>query len=78
MARLGMPGPVCDHLRVSGRVSSPVFVGRAAGVAQLEMTLRQVVAGASATVVVSGEAGVGKTVWSPNWSTRRQDWVRSR
>jgi DNA-binding CsgD family transcriptional regulator/tetratricopeptide (TPR) repeat protein len=56
-----MRGLVCDHLSVSGRVSSPVFVGRAAEVAQLEMTLRQVVAGASATVVVSGEAGVGKT-----------------
>jgi predicted ATPase len=46
---------------VFGRVSSPVFVGRAAELAQLEAMLRRTVAGGSATAVVSGDAGVGKT-----------------
>jgi hypothetical protein len=38
-----------------------MFVGRAAELAQLETMLRRAVAGGSAAVVVSGDAGVGKT-----------------
>jgi AAA ATPase domain len=46
---------------VAQRVSSPVLVGRDAEVAQLRSVLRRAAAGQSATVVVAGEAGVGKT-----------------
>jgi predicted ATPase len=55
------PGFVCDDWLVFGRVSSPVLVGRAVELAQLEAMLRQTVAGGSPTVVISGDAGVGKT-----------------
>ena len=54
-------GFVCDDWVVVGRVSSPVFVGRAAELADLEAMLRRAIAGGSATAVVSGDAGVGKT-----------------
>jgi DNA-binding CsgD family transcriptional regulator/tetratricopeptide (TPR) repeat protein len=43
------------------RVSSPVLVGRDAEVAQLRAALQRAAAGQPATVVVAGEAGVGKT-----------------
>jgi DNA-binding CsgD family transcriptional regulator/tetratricopeptide (TPR) repeat protein len=46
---------------VAQRVSSPVFVGRAAETAQLWATVERVLTGSPATVVVAGEAGVGKT-----------------
>jgi predicted ATPase len=46
---------------VVGRASSPVLVGRGVEIAQLEAMLAQAAAGESATVVVGGEAGVGKT-----------------
>jgi DNA-binding winged helix-turn-helix (wHTH) protein/DNA-binding CsgD family transcriptional regulator/tetratricopeptide (TPR) repeat protein len=42
-------------------VSSPVLVGRDAEVAQLRAALERAAAGQPATVVVAGEAGVGKT-----------------
>ncbi|HZC99067.1 MAG TPA: AAA family ATPase [Actinomycetes bacterium] len=42
-------------------VSSPVLVGRDAEVAQLRAALGRAAAGQPATVVVAGEAGVGKT-----------------
>ncbi len=43
------------------RVSSPVLVDRDAEVAQLRAALQRAAAGQPATVVVAGEAGVGKT-----------------
>jgi predicted ATPase len=43
------------------RVSSPVLVGRAAELARLRAALAEAAAGRPATVVVAGEAGVGKT-----------------
>jgi MoxR-like ATPase len=46
---------------VARRVSSPVLVGRAAEVAQLRAALERAACGRPATVVVAGEAGVGKT-----------------
>ncbi len=47
--------------RVAPRVSSPVLVGRAAEAAQLWAAFELALAGMPATVVVAGEAGVGKT-----------------
>jgi tetratricopeptide (TPR) repeat protein len=46
---------------VARRVSSPVLVGRDAEVAQLRAALELAAAGRPGTVVVAGEAGVGKT-----------------
>jgi DNA-binding CsgD family transcriptional regulator/tetratricopeptide (TPR) repeat protein len=46
---------------VAQRVSSPVLVGRDAEVAQLRAALERAAAGRPATVMVAGEAGVGKT-----------------
>jgi predicted ATPase len=42
-------------------VSSPVLVGRAAEVGQLWAAFERTQAGSPATVIVAGEAGVGKT-----------------
>jgi len=42
-------------------VSSPVFVGRAAEIAQLRAALERARSGSPATTAVAGEAGVGKT-----------------
>src|SRR5215468_498614 len=46
---------------VTLRVSSPVLVGRAAEAAQLWAAFERAQSGSPATVVVAGEAGVGKT-----------------
>src|SRR5215831_3657362 len=46
---------------VSLRVSSPVLVGRAAEAAQLWAAFERAQAGSPVTVLVAGEAGVGKT-----------------
>jgi DNA-binding CsgD family transcriptional regulator/tetratricopeptide (TPR) repeat protein len=46
---------------VARRVSSPLLVGRDAETAQLRAALDRAAAGQPATVVVAGEAGVGKT-----------------
>jgi predicted ATPase len=46
---------------VTLRVSSPALVGRAAEAAQLWAAFERAEAGSPATVVVAGEAGVGKT-----------------
>jgi DNA-binding CsgD family transcriptional regulator/tetratricopeptide (TPR) repeat protein len=43
------------------RISSPVLVGRAAELARLAAALERAASGAPATVLVAGEAGVGKT-----------------
>jgi DNA-binding CsgD family transcriptional regulator len=46
---------------LSRRVSSPVLVGRTAQLARLHLVTEQALAGQPTTVVVAGEAGVGKT-----------------
>src|SRR5262245_66432411 len=46
---------------VTQRVSSPLFVGRTAELARLRAALTEAASGRPATVVVAGEAGVGKT-----------------
>jgi DNA-binding CsgD family transcriptional regulator/tetratricopeptide (TPR) repeat protein len=46
---------------VAQRVSSPVLVGRVAEAAQLWAAFERALAGTPTTVVVAGEAGVGKT-----------------
>ncbi|HEX5828333.1 MAG TPA: AAA family ATPase [Candidatus Limnocylindrales bacterium] len=46
---------------MSARISSPVFVGRGAELQRLETALAGAVAGSVATVIVGGEAGVGKS-----------------
>jgi len=43
------------------RISSPVLVGRAPELARLAAALERAATGAPATVLVAGEAGVGKT-----------------
>jgi len=43
------------------RVSCPVLVGRGAEVARLRAAIEQAAAGQPATVLVAGEAGIGKT-----------------
>ena len=43
------------------RVSCPVLVGRDAEVARLRAAIERTVAGRPATVLVAGEAGIGKT-----------------
>jgi DNA-binding CsgD family transcriptional regulator/tetratricopeptide (TPR) repeat protein len=43
------------------RLSSPVFVGRVAEITRLGAALERAVAGEPSTVMVAGEAGVGKT-----------------
>jgi DNA-binding CsgD family transcriptional regulator len=52
---------VCDHQVMVRRVSSAVLVGRDDEFSRLRAALRRAVAGSPATVVVAGEAGVGKT-----------------
>jgi predicted ATPase len=44
-----------------GRVSSPSLVGRAEDLARLETTLEQAEGGRPMTVLVAGEAGIGKS-----------------
>src|SRR5215470_6400037 len=46
---------------VTQRVSSPLFVGRAAELARLRAALTEAASGRPAAVVVAGEAGVGKS-----------------
>src|SRR5579859_7974197 len=43
------------------RADSPTMVGRASQLAKLEHALRQTRDGASATLLIGGEAGIGKT-----------------
>ncbi len=54
-----MIGPIIGE--VSSRVSSPVLVGRATELGQLQAALRLAQDGRSAAVLIAGEAGVGKT-----------------
>ena len=50
-----------DNREVVRRISSPVFVGRAEQLEALDAALAAARAGAASTVLVSGEAGIGKT-----------------
>jgi DNA-binding CsgD family transcriptional regulator/tetratricopeptide (TPR) repeat protein len=55
------------------RFSSPTFVGRAAELELLDGAWRRAAAGASAVVVVGGEAGVGKTRLVDEFARRCRD-----
>ena len=55
----GLPGRMIRA--VSRRVSSPIFVGRVAERAMLSDALEQAVAGQPGIVLITGEAGVGKS-----------------
>src|SRR4051794_26654535 len=46
---------------VAGRLASPAFVGREHEVAEAESALARARSGRSTTILVAGEAGVGKT-----------------
>ena len=48
-------------VRVATRVSSPTFIGRQAELATLDRALDRAADGASSTVLVGGEAGIGKS-----------------
>ena len=50
-----------DNRDVVRRISSPIFIGRAAELAALDAALAAAQAGTASTVLVSGEAGIGKT-----------------
>ena len=50
-----------DNRDVVRRISSPVFIGRAEELATLDAALAAARAGTASTVLVSGEAGIGKT-----------------
>ena len=54
-----------------GRVVSPVFVGRAAGLDRVAGVLRQAALGEPAVVLVAGEAGVGKSRFVAELLARR-------
>jgi DNA-binding CsgD family transcriptional regulator/tetratricopeptide (TPR) repeat protein len=58
----GLDGcPHADNRRVTARISSPVFVGRGAELQRLQAVLDGARSGTVGTVLVGGEAGVGKT-----------------
>lgn len=48
-------------LSVSERISSPILIGRSAELATIDGVLDATVSGGSTSVLISGEAGVGKT-----------------
>ena len=51
----------CDDVSVPGRITSRVVIGRADERARLQAALRSASAGSPVTVLVTGEAGIGKT-----------------
>jgi DNA-binding CsgD family transcriptional regulator len=67
-AGLSDPGSILDDM--SSRVISPVFVGRADELATLDGALATVRDGGTATVLIGGEAGVGKSRLMTEWSAR--------
>ncbi len=56
-----MPLTGGDNREVARHISSPVFVGRAEHLEALDAAIAAARAGAASTVLVSGEAGIGKT-----------------
>jgi predicted ATPase/DNA-binding CsgD family transcriptional regulator len=69
----GSPGAILPTMTGRIRVSSARFVGRADELARLEGALRAAVDRRSATVVVGGEAGVGKTRLVQEFGARAQE-----
>jgi DNA-binding CsgD family transcriptional regulator len=63
LASQAVPPPrgKADNPAMSGRISSPRLVGRAAELARLQATLSDATGGQPCCVLVGGEAGVGKT-----------------
>jgi DNA-binding NarL/FixJ family response regulator len=53
-----------------GRIASPAFVGRAAELAALDDALDAVEQGQTTTVLIGGDAGVGKTRLLQTWNER--------
>jgi hypothetical protein len=51
---------------MGGRVASPIFVGRVEELQTLEAARRRAADADPAVVLVGGEAGIGKTRWSPS------------
>jgi tetratricopeptide (TPR) repeat protein len=61
-----VPDGILDDM--SSRVTSPVFVGRADQIAALDGALATVRGGGTATVLIGGEAGVGKSRLVAEWA----------
>jgi DNA-binding CsgD family transcriptional regulator/tetratricopeptide (TPR) repeat protein len=61
---------VCAYDPAMARVTSPTFVGRAAELAVLDAALEEAVNGRTTTVLIAGDAGVGKTRLLQAWSDR--------
>ena len=55
------------------RVASPVFVGRAAELAALDHALETAAAGRTTTVLIGGDAGVGKSRLLAAWNDRARE-----
>lgn len=55
------------------RVTSPTFVGRAAELSALDAALDEAARGLTTTVLIAGDAGIGKTRLLKEWSERAQD-----
>src|SRR6188474_181040 len=53
-----------------GRIASPTFVGRAAELAALDDALGRAIEGETATVLIAGDPGVGKTRLLNAWNDR--------
>jgi DNA-binding CsgD family transcriptional regulator len=56
-----------------GRIASPTFVGRTAELAALDDALERAIAGQTATVLIAGDPGVGKTRLLHAWNERASD-----
>jgi predicted ATPase len=70
--------PCCEYGHVARRVSSRVFIGRGEELAQIDAARERVRGGEAGTVLVGGEAGVGKTRLVAEALARAQaagDWV---
>ena len=57
---------------MAGRISSPVFVGRSEEIERLQVMLDGASGGAVGTVLIGGEAGVGKTRLLSEFRSRAQ------
>src|SRR4051794_23703499 len=60
-------GAARETAPVPHRVSCPAFVGRTEELSVLEATLARVATGRAATVLVGGDAGIGKTRLVDEW-----------
>ena len=64
------PGDMEAYHPPMGRVTSPMFVGRAAELAALDAGLSAAVAGQATTILIEGEPGVGKSRLLQAWNER--------